>query len=124
MPARILIVDDEPRWLNFAREDLKIIFEVDVATDLETTLAYLEKKQYDLIIASSRRLDVLETINQQYPKRPLVVATGQPTPREAINVYRLGAMDYFAKDFKPEVVSGKAHEAIKKSAKKFGQTGS
>jgi DNA-binding NtrC family response regulator len=118
MTARILIVDDEPRWLNFAREDLEVTFEVDVATDLETSLAQLEKKQYDLIIASSRRVDVLEAISQLYPKKPVVVATGQPTTREAINIYRLGAMDYFAKDFRPEVVSGKAQEAIKKSAKK------
>jgi len=117
MPARILIVDDEPRWLNFAREDLEVIFEVDVATNLETTLAQLKQKPYDLIIASSRRLDVLEAISQLYPQEPVVVATGQPTTREAISSYRLGAMDYFAKDFRPEVVSGKAREVLKKSAK-------
>jgi DNA-binding NtrC family response regulator len=124
MPARILIVDDDPRWLNFAREDLEVIFEVDMATNLETALVKLEKSHYDLIIASSRRLDVLEAISQLYPKRPVVVATGQPTTHEAIRSYRLGAMDYFAKDFQPEVVSGKAREAIKKSAKKSGLMGS
>lgn len=123
MPARILIVDDEPRWLNFAREDLKVVFEVEVATNLEVALAKLEKSHYDLIIASSRRLDVLEAISQLYPKKPVVVATGQPTTHEAIKIYRLGAMDYFAKDFQPEVVSGKAREAIKKSAKKSDRVG-
>lgn len=124
MSARILIVDDEPRWLNFAREDLEVVFEVEVATDLETALAKLEKNHYDLIIASSRRLDVLEAISQLYPKKPVVVATGQPTTHEAIRIYRLGAMDYFAKDFQPEVVSDKAREAIKKSAKKSDRMGS
>jgi DNA-binding NtrC family response regulator len=112
--ARILVVDDEPRWLDFARDNLGTAFEVEVATDLETALAKLKKNLYDLIIASSGRLNVLEAITNQFPRKRLVVATGQPTTREAITMYRLGAMDYFTKDFRSEVVSEKIHEAIQK----------
>ncbi|MBI1881078.1 MAG: response regulator [Chloroflexi bacterium] len=117
MKTRILIIDDEPKWMQFARDDLGTSFEVEVATDLETALTKLKENRYQLIIASSRRLDVLEAIRAAYPEQRLVVATGQPTTREAINIYRLGALDYFAKDFRSEVLSQKIREAIKKPVK-------
>jgi DNA-binding NtrC family response regulator len=117
MQARILIIDDEPKWMQFARDDLGASFEVEVATDLETALAKLKETRYDLIIASSRRLHVLETIRAAFPEKRMVVATGQPTTREAINIYRLGVLDYFAKDFRREVVSQKIREAIQKPIK-------
>jgi DNA-binding NtrC family response regulator len=114
MITRILIIDDEPRWIDFASRDLGAAFKVEVATDLETARARLKKNRYDLIIASSRRLDVLQAISQEYPKKKVVVATAQPDTREAITMYRLGALDYFAKDFRREVVSEKIREAIQK----------
>lgn len=120
MIARILIIDDEPRWINFARDNLGTTFEVEVATDLEEALAKLKKDRYDLIIASSRRLDALEAIGKEFPEKRVVVATGQPTTREAISIYRLGALDYFAKDFRREVVSDKICEAIQKPVKASG----
>jgi DNA-binding NtrC family response regulator len=117
MTTRILIIDDEPRWLDFARDNLKAKFEVEVATNLKTALAKLQKDRYDLIIASSRHLDALKAISAQYPDKRFVVATGQPTTRESITMYRLGALDYFAKDFRREVVFQKIYEAIQKPVK-------
>jgi DNA-binding NarL/FixJ family response regulator len=90
---------------------------VEIATNLEEALAKLKKNRYDLIIASSRRLDVLEAINEKFPEKRVVVATGQPTTREAISIYRLGALGYFAKDFRREVMSEKIREAIQKPVK-------
>jgi len=117
MKARILIIDDEPRWIDFAKDDLGMLFEVEVADNLEIALSKLKKDRYDLIIASSRQLDVLEVIRKGYPEKRVVVATGQPTTREAIDVYRLGVLDYFPKDFRDKVVSEKIREAIKKPVK-------
>lgn len=111
--GRILIIDDEPRWIEFAKGALDK-FVIEVAPDLETALAKLEDNRYDLIIASSRRLNVLEVIAERYPDKRRVVATVRPTTREAISAYRLGALDYFAKSFLPDDVSDKVSEAIKK----------
>jgi DNA-binding NtrC family response regulator len=97
--------------------NLEAKFEVEVATNLKTVLAKLQKDRYDLIIASSRHLDVLEAISTQYPEKRVVVATGQPTTREAITIYRLGTLNYFAKDFRREVVLKKIYEAIQKPVK-------
>jgi len=98
MKTRILIIDDEVRWLNFAMSDLSR-FEIVVAPDAETALAELEANQFDLIIASSRRLDALEVIAERYSDKRVVVTTVQPTTQEALAAYRLGAMRYFAKSF-------------------------
>jgi len=115
MTARVLIIDDEPRWVNFVRDNLGVEYEVDIATSFEDALATLRKGGcYDLLIVSSRWLDILEAIAKEYPDKLVVVATGQPTTGEAITVYRFGILDYFAKDFRFDVVSEKIQEAIKK----------
>lgn len=119
LPTRILVIDDEPRWLDFAKDDLGTMFEVEVATNLGTALTKLKKNRYKLIIVSSRCSDVLEALNKKYPGKRVVVATGQPTTREAIKMYRLGALDYFAKDLRREVVSEKINEALQKTAPVF-----
>jgi DNA-binding response OmpR family regulator len=100
MTARILIIDDEPRWINFAKSDLSKsdAFEIVVAQDAETALSLLEDDQFDLVIVSSRRLDVLETITEKYGKQ-VVVTTTKPTTQEALAAYRSGAARYFAKSF-------------------------
>jgi DNA-binding NtrC family response regulator len=111
--SRILIIDDEPRWIEFAKGALEG-FSIEVAPDLETALAKLEDNRYDLIIASSRRLHVLEVIARQYPDKRAVVTTVRPTTREAINASRLGALDYFAKSFLSGDVADKVDEVISK----------
>ena len=117
MTTRILIIDDEPRWINFAEDDLSTIFEVEVATSWEMALAKLKQNRYDLVIASSRWGHVLEVIRKEYPEERVVVVTSQPTTREAITMYRLGALDYFAKDFRESIVSKKIQETIQKPVK-------
>ena len=113
--GRILIIDDEPRWIEFAKGSLSK-FVIDIASDAESALARLEHASYDLIIASSRRLDVLEVIAKQYPdKNNVLVATVRPTSREAISAYRLGALDYFVKTFLPGEVEDKVNGVIKKT---------
>ena len=98
MKTRILIIDNEPRWIEFAKSDL-CNFEIVVARDTDTALAELEADQFDLVIASSRRLDVLEIIAEKYSDKQVVVTTVQPTTQEALTAYRLGARRYFAKSF-------------------------
>jgi len=114
MKTRILIIDDEPRWIDFAKSDLSK-FEIVVAPDTETALAELETNQFDLVIASSRRLDVLEVIAEKYSDKHVVVTTVQPTTQEALAAYRLGAMRYFAKSFGRRDLFNRVEEVIPSS---------
>ena len=111
MKTRILIIDNEPRWIEFAKSDLGK-FEIVVAPDAESALDELEQDQFDLVIASSRRLDVLEVIAEKYSDKRVVVTTVQPTTQEALAAYRLGAMRYFAKSFAHEDLFDHVKEII------------
>jgi len=98
MNARILIIDDEPRWRDFVKENLSA-FDIASAADSKAALTQLGTYQFDLIIVNSRCLDVLETIRAIYPNERIVVVTVQPKNDEALRAYRLGAIRYFAKSF-------------------------
>jgi DNA-binding NtrC family response regulator len=98
MKTRILIIDDEPHWLNFVAHDLQN-FSIVVARSEEAALAELEADQFELIIASSRYLDTLKIIAEKYANKRVVVTTISPTTQEALTAYRLGARRYFPKSF-------------------------
>ena len=115
MKTRILIIDDEPRWIDFVKSDLSR-FEVVVAPDTETALAELGAEQFNLVIINSRRLDALEIIARKYPNKRVVVTTVQPTTQEAFAVYRLGAKRYFAKSFSRRALFNHVREIIPASA--------
>ncbi len=116
MKARILIIDDEPHWLEFARRDLGQ-FEIVVAPDTQTALAELKANRFDLVIASSRRLDALEIIAREYSDKRVIVTTVQPTIQEARAAYRLGAVRYFPKSFSPQDLFKRVGEVISASAR-------
>ena len=116
MNQRILIVDDQPEWLEFAKDELRE-YKLEVAENSETALQKLEKKHYDLIISNIRRLDVLQAIAEKYPKSHVVVMTISPSTREAATAYRLGAMDYFPRSFQPQSVLTVVEEAMRKAIK-------
>jgi DNA-binding NtrC family response regulator len=116
MRVRVLIIDNDPGWIEFTESKLGKLFEVEVATDLETAMALLKEGRYDLIVTSSDRLNVLEILLRKYPQKRVVVATERPSVPEAIRTYRLGALDYFEKDLRQEVVSQRIQEAIRKPA--------
>lgn len=115
MKTRILIIDDEPRWIEFAKSDLNN-FEIVVALDTDTAIAELEADRFDLVIASSRRLDVLEIIAEKYSDKQVVVTTVQPTTQEALMAYRLGARRYFAKSFGPQDLFERIRDVIPSAA--------
>jgi DNA-binding NtrC family response regulator len=116
MKSRILLVDDEPRWINFAQDDLAK-FEIVVARDAATALAELAADRFDLVIVSSRRLDVLKIISQKHPDKRVIVMTIQPTNREALTAYRLGAMRYLPKSFGNHDLLHRVEEIIPNLAK-------
>jgi len=116
MKQRILIVDDQPEWVEFAKDELRE-YKLEVAENSETALQKLEKKHYDLIISNIRRLDVLQAIAEKYPDNHVVVMTISPSTREAATAYRLGAMDYFPRSFRSQSVLAVVKEAMRKAIK-------
>lgn len=87
---KILLVDDEPRWIEF----IKSVF-----NGFVTVADSVKDKGYDLVILSSRMTDKIKDIKDDF-----IIATGQPTTQEAIKSFRLGAKDYITKDFREEII--------------------
>ena len=98
MKPRILIIDDEPHWLSFVAYDLQG-FSLVVAQSEEAVLEALEADQFELIVASSRYLDILKIIAEKHTSKRVVVTTISPTTQEALAAYYLGAKRYFPKSF-------------------------
>lgn len=119
MKRRILIVDDEPRWLDFAQRDLAGQYEVDTATDTPTAVNKILARRYDLVIVSARRLDAVERIRRECTDQPIIVTTLQQTTQEAARAYRLGAARYFSKSFGPSDLYRRVSELIPSPASLF-----
>jgi DNA-binding NtrC family response regulator len=116
MKQRILIVDDQPEWVEFAKDELRE-YKLEVVKSSEAALPKLEKERYDLIITNVRRLDVLQAIAEKYPDNHVVVMTISPSTQEAATAYRLGAMDYFPRSFRSQSVLAVVEEAMRKATR-------
>ena len=110
---RILVIDSEPQWIDFTRDDLGKTFHVEQAKNVDDALQKLNTWHFDLIIASSMYNTALQQIREAFPLQRIAVATNQPTVQESIKMYRLGAFDYFPKNFKPESLSERIVEVVR-----------
>ena len=109
--VRILIIDSEPRWIEFAKRDLGI-FEIVVAKSEEEAIVELEGDQFDLVIASAASLDILKIISEKYSEKKVVVTTVQPSTQEALQAYRMGAVRYFPKSFSQQDLLNNIKEVL------------
>lgn len=110
MKIRILIIDNEPRWIDFAKNDLGA-FEIVVAPDKKSAIEELEKDRFHLVIASSGHLDILEEISERFEKQ-VVVTTVMPSNDEALDAYRRGAVRYITKSFQQQDLFNNIKELV------------
>lgn len=96
----VLIIDDEPRWIDFTQKTE--MFNIKAVADVEKALQELANQKFDIVIASARQLDSLKIIQEKYPDKPMVITTVEPNSQEARKAYRLGAKRYFTKSFNYE----------------------
>lgn len=101
---RILIVDDEPSYLELMRgllnqEGFTNVVTKDNPLDV---MPYLEKVDVDLILLDiympqMTGLDLLEKIYAQYPKIPVIIITAVDKIDVALNAVKLGAYEFITK---------------------------
>ncbi len=103
VPARILVVDDDPVFRVYFAELLTGMgHEVRAAGDGEEGLALLRQWSPDLLLLDLRmpRLDglaVLDAVAAEAPGVPVVVVSGTTDIRHAVGALRRGAWDYLVK---------------------------
>lgn len=105
MPARILVVDDEPSMQMALREFLaKRGYETDVAGSAEAGLEKIRQKVYDLILLDIRLpgmsgIEAIPHIRESESQGEIIVITAHGSSETALQAVERGAYDFFSKPF-------------------------
>jgi two-component system response regulator HydG len=107
---KILIIDDDKDLCFVLKRFLsKHGFEVLEATTGKVALEILESVEPDLILCDFRLEDmsgssILKKIKEKNPSVPVIIITGYSNIKTAVEVMKLGAMDYVTKPLLPDEI--------------------
>ena len=111
MQKHILVVDDNTTNLRLAEKALKPLYKVTLLISGEQALKFLSKNKPDLILLDIMMpgIDGFQTIkaiknNDETKYIPVIFLTAQSESFSEINGLQLGAADFIAKPFVPEVM--------------------
>ncbi len=118
---KILVVDDEITVCKSIRQAiLSDEYEVDMALSGEEALKKDRDSTYDLIITDLMMpgisgLDLLKALKDSRPDVLVIMVTGYPTIRTAVESVKMGAFDYLPKPFTPADLRGLVTRAFKRA---------
>jgi two-component system response regulator VicR len=121
MPAKILIVDDEPPIIDVLSYNLKRAnYEVVVARDGEQALAQARCERPDLIILDLMlpRLDGLEVCRALRRERdvPIIMLTARDAEIDRVVGLELGADDYVVKPFSVRELMARVKNVLRRAS--------
>lgn len=104
VPARLLIVDDEPEVRSVLSDLLGISFECTEASSAEEAIEKLKTGSFQLVISDITMsgmtgLEMIPHVKAISPETVIVMISGMQTIESAIEALRLGAFDYLMKPF-------------------------
>jgi DNA-binding response OmpR family regulator len=104
---QVLVVDDEPRIINFLKSKLKASgYDVLTAANGEAALEQVQANEPDLMVLDIMmpRMDGFETLKQlrSFSSIPVIVLSAMGSNSDKIKGLNLGADDYLAKPFSPD----------------------
>ena len=106
----ILVVEDDAGLREALIDTLEMSGIDCVAADsAEQAMILLKQNSYSLVVSDVQMgamsgLDLLRSIKLNYPELPVLMMTAYATINDAVEAMRLGAIDYMAKPFAPEVL--------------------
>jgi CheY-like chemotaxis protein len=119
---KILVVDDEITVCKSICQAIRTDeYMVDMALSGEEALKKDEEKAYDLVITDLMMpgisgLDLLGELKQARPEVIIIMVTGYPAIKTAVESVKMGAFDYLPKPFTPADLRGLVGRAFKKAA--------
>jgi DNA-binding response OmpR family regulator len=127
MPAKILIVDDEPPIIDVLSYNLRRAnYEVVIARDGEQALAQARRERPDLIILDLMlpRLDGLEVCRTLRRERevPIIMLTALDAEVDRVVGLELGADDYVVKPFSVRELMARVKNVLRRSAPRAPET--
>ncbi len=116
----LLIVEDEPRYLESTRLLLsQHVHSIDAALTAAQAFALLAVRSYDLALLDLRLPDgngheIMAYIRAHHPSCRIIVASGDSQIESAIQSLRLGAYDYLRKPYEPEELIKTVRNVVQK----------
>lgn len=110
MSQRILLVEDDSGLREALQDTLQLAdYQVIAADSAEQALLLLKQHSVQLVISDVQMqgvsgLTLLKTLREQYPQTPVLMMTAYATVQAAVEAIQLGAVDYLAKPFAPQVL--------------------
>lgn len=108
---RVLVVDDEPGFLDVCTDTLAGLADVEVVGEAGARRAQerLVQESWDLLITDIRMpdiggVDLLRCAREQDPNIVVVMITAFPGVDTAVESMKLGAVEYLTKPFRPEAL--------------------
>ena len=118
---RALVIDDEQIVLDSVKKILQEEkYEVEVTLNGREGVQKAIQNDYDIVLTDIRMPDiggmrVLRDIKRAKPSLPVVIITGYPSVKSAIQSMKLGAGDFIEKPFTPEQLSLAVAAALRKA---------
>jgi two-component system, NtrC family, response regulator HydG len=115
---KILVIDDDMDICHLLKRFLsKNNYEVATAHNGEAGLKLLDELQPHLVLTDFRLGDmdgsaIIQAIKAKMPQVPILVITGYSDIRTAVNVLKLGALDYITKPLLPQEILMTIQRAI------------
>jgi two-component system KDP operon response regulator KdpE len=118
---RILVADDEPRYLVFIQTILRSSdYEVLAVEDGQAAVEAAATRPSDLVLLDVRmpRLDGLEACRRirEFSTVPIIILTALAEPADMVAGLEAGADDYITKPFVHEVLLARVRAALRRSA--------
>jgi diguanylate cyclase (GGDEF)-like protein/PAS domain S-box-containing protein len=116
----LLIVEDEPRYLESTRLLVsQYVHSIDSAVTGAQAFALLARRGYDLALLDLRLPDasghdIMAYIRQHHPDCRVIVMSGDSQIESAIQSLRLGAYDYLRKPYEPDELIKTVRNAVVK----------
>ena len=118
--TKILVVDDSPSTLEVIKRNLEAAdYEVFTASSVEQAITFLEQSSVDLVITDIKMpkvsgLELLKYLKENVKGTEIMIITGYPSIKGAVNAVKDGAEDYLAKPFTDEELLSAVSKMIEK----------
>lgn len=119
---RILVIDDE--W-NICQSCMKILTKMGLDARCTQSgydaLKLMEEGVFDVVLtdlkmSSMGGMEVLRRVKELYPDTMVIVITGYATVSSAVEVMKMGAVDYLPKPFTPDELRAVVRHALQEGA--------
>jgi two-component system, OmpR family, response regulator len=120
---RILLIDDEPRILNFTSRGLVAEgFSVEICADGHEGLRRAVEEHYDLVVLDLLMpgidgIEVLRRLVQAKPRQAVIVLSALTDPSSKVHTLELGAVDYVPKPFSFEELLARIRVRLREAAR-------